>query len=99
MVCGRGGSATTRYVDLVVGLEADDGEGGATMTQQEFSNIDREALPGLQVNMFTLDSPQQGYWASIRSCCYISITFVLLDAVCVFRGVLRRYRSGIGNRK
>ena len=49
VVCGRGGSATTRYVDLVVGLEADDGEGGTAVTQQEFSNIDREALPCLQV--------------------------------------------------
>lgn len=50
VVCGRGGSATTRYVDLVVGLEADDGDGGAvTVTQQEFSNIDRDALPSLQV--------------------------------------------------
>ncbi|CAM9951150.1 unnamed protein product [Pylaiella littoralis] len=49
VVCGRGGSATTRYVDLVVGLEVEDGEGSAvTVSQQEFSNIDRDALPSLQ---------------------------------------------------
>lgn len=51
MVCGRGGSATTRYVDLVVGLEADDGDGGVAVAQQEFTNIDREALPCLQVGV------------------------------------------------
>lgn len=34
-----------------MGLEVDDGEGGTAVTQQEFSNIDREALPCLQVRM------------------------------------------------
>eukprot|EP00752_Nemacystus_decipiens_P015540 g13865.t1 len=48
VVCGRGGSATTRYVDLVVGLEVEDGAGGTAASRQEFSNIDREALPSLQ---------------------------------------------------
>ncbi|CAN0427943.1 unnamed protein product, partial [Scytosiphon promiscuus] len=44
VVCGRGGSATTRYVDLVVGLETEAEEGDS----KEFSNIDRDALPSLQ---------------------------------------------------
>ncbi|CAM9428169.1 unnamed protein product, partial [Hapterophycus canaliculatus] len=44
VVCGRGGSATTRYVDLVVGLETETEAGDS----KEFSNIDRDALPGLQ---------------------------------------------------
>ncbi|CBJ28470.1 conserved unknown protein [Ectocarpus siliculosus] len=49
VVCGRGGSATTRYVDLVVGLEAEDDDGEpVAKQQQEFSNIDRDALPSLQ---------------------------------------------------
>ncbi|CAB1112107.1 unnamed protein product [Ectocarpus sp. CCAP 1310/34] len=49
VVCGRGGSATTRYVDLVVGLEAEDEHGElVAKQQQEFSNIDRDALPSLQ---------------------------------------------------
>eukprot|EP00903_Cladosiphon_okamuranus_P018589 g17112.t1 len=48
VVCGRGSSAMTRYVDLVVGLEVENGEGGTDVTQQEFSNIDRELLPCLQ---------------------------------------------------
>ncbi|CAN0145774.1 unnamed protein product [Ectocarpus sp. 8 AP-2014] len=49
VVCGRGGSATTRYVDLVVGLEAEDDDGEPVAKQQhEFSNIDRDALPSLQ---------------------------------------------------
>lgn len=64
VVCGRGGSATTRYVDLVVGLEVEDGEGGAvTAIQQEFSNIEREALPSLQVNFSELLE----FWL-VRSC-------------------------------
>lgn len=45
-MCGRGGSATTRYVDLVVGMEVGEDEKEST---REFSNIDREDLPSLQV--------------------------------------------------
>lgn len=48
VVCGRGGSATTRYVDLVVGMEAGEYEKEST---REFSNIEREDLPSLQVNL------------------------------------------------
>lgn len=45
-MCGRGGSATTRYVDLVVGMEAGEDDKQST---REFSNIEREDLPSLQV--------------------------------------------------
>lgn len=55
VVCGRGGSGQTRYVDLVVGMEAclDYGDGqeqGAAGKQHEFSNIPREYLASLQVH-------------------------------------------------
>ncbi|CAN0374811.1 unnamed protein product, partial [Ectocarpus sp. 12 AP-2014] len=57
VVCGRGGSATTRYVDLVVGLEAEDEHGEpVAKQQQEFSNIDRDALPSLQACSYIQDA-------------------------------------------
>lgn len=49
VVCGRGGSATTRYIDLVVGLEDTDNDSGGEPPSVEFSNIVREDLPSLQV--------------------------------------------------
>ncbi|CBJ28472.1 hypothetical protein Esi_0106_0071 [Ectocarpus siliculosus] len=49
VVCGRGGSAMTWYVDMVVGLEVDDDHGKPVANQQqEFFAIDRDALPSLQ---------------------------------------------------
>ena len=53
MVYGPGASATTRYVDLMVGLEVEDGdhEGPVAKQQQqrEFSNTDRDPLLSLQL--------------------------------------------------
>lgn len=40
-------------------MEADDGEGGAT--QEEFSNIDREALPCLQVLLGIIRKVKAGW--------------------------------------
>lgn len=51
VVCGRGGSAQTRYVDLLVSLSGGEGGRGAgdAGSASEFSNIDRDDLPRLQV--------------------------------------------------